>query len=813
MGALPRSHRAVMGIFGGGRVETGAITGRFSASSLLSEDDLIRLRMGRLIGREEIEGRQLLYFSGKARFLQHLLGLGVDWTRPAVRSSRPRTADGRQSFVFSHRTVSKRRWLTAGQTPSAKPALRGVGPGTAKKFSAYIRRPKAVEQHNGRAAIAGTTEAFRPDFWDAVEARERADGRIQSRVVAELPYEEEVGPEGRRRILERLGDEFDGLGLPWMGVVHRPDAHSDQRNYHLHLIYHDRAALQTSGGDLLFARKKCADCRDRGFIPRLRKRYAALVNDEFERAGLDHRWDPRRYDQMGIVKEPGEHLGVTAAALERKGIATRVGSRNVAREFAYRISRAEQDATMIASETLTTIERTKVVNEYVPQENAPRELTDAATEFVDAAIIYADWRSLEASRLIKLGLAQWTQEAMPSRLIQVARAGKVESEAAGEMADYLLWHLDNRTGILSDALDRMRLNVRQARQRLTQAEHRFDDEVLLHRLGRCRETVARLRQRQTTAGGKVTEQQWADGRKRWQQQQSAAQNELHRLHQELADDILPHLFGGALLASLQSISATPEGVEKLRDILQTWHMEGPGSAWAIRAARDQLNRMDRARWDVSLSQDKLDWMDGVDADPRQRQRLVLNAAAQAASGYSLEGEAERLEVLTAKIHRRPYLWRLAQERGLTGPLDEGRPAIEGDARSVAYGPDGSRGHAMESLPQRPKQQPLSDDQPTAERTAEPLRPADEPATSLKLGKDDEVRSALAGKSNEQLLAMRKATVEELAAHRGKPDAWSVAQKILLRHGLKVLDKHLAERGIETETQPRTRSRRNRGFEL
>ena len=406
---------------------------------------------------------------------------------------------------------------------------------------------------------------------------------------------------------------------------------------------------------------------------------------------------------------------------------------------------------------------------------------------------------------------------MPSRLIQVARAGKAESEAAGETADYLLWHLDNRIGVLTDALDRMRLNARQARDRLTQAERRFEDAVLLHRFGRCRETVVRLRQRQTTADGKVTEQQWADGRKRWQQRQSAAKNELRSLHRELSDDILPHLFGGALLASLQSISATPEGAEKLRDILQTWHMEDPGSAWAIRAARDQLNRMDRARWDVSLCQDKLDWTDGMDADPRKRQQLVLDAPAQAASGYSLEVESKRLEVLTAKVRRRPYLWRIARERGLTGPLDERHPAIEAtrhvDEPSVADGPDDSAGHAMDSLPQRPKQQPLSDDQPTAGRTAEPRRTADEPITALKLGKDDDGRSMLAGKSDEQLLAMRKATVEELAAHRGKPDAWSVAQKILLRHGLKVLDKHLAERSIEIKTRPRTRSRRNRGFEL
>ena len=800
-------------------METGTITGRFSASSLLSEDDLIRLRMGRLIRHEEIEGRQLIHFSDGARLLQHLLGLGVDWTRPALRSTRPRTADGRQSFVFSHRTVSKRRWLTAGQTLPSKPILRGVGPGTAKKFSAYIRRAEAVEQHEGRATVAGSAEAFRPEFWDAVEARERADGRIQSRIVAELPYEGDVGPEGRRRILQRLGEEFDDLGLPWMGVVHQPDAHSDRRNYHLHLIYHDRSAVEAPDGDLLLARKKCPDCRDRGFIPHLRKRYAALVNDEFQRAGLDRRWDPRRYDQMGLAKEPGEHLGVKATALERKGVATLVGSRNVAREFAYRIRLAEQDAATIASETLKALERTKIVGKYISHGDVPRELMNAAEAFIEAAIIYADWRSLEASRLIKLSLAQWLHHAMPSRLTQVARTGEVESEAAGETADDLLWHLDNRIGILTDALDRVRLNARQARDRLTQAERRFEDEVLLHRLGRCRETIVRLRQRQTTSGGKATEQQWADGRKRWQQQQSAAQNELRSLHRELADDILPHLFGGALLASLQNISAMPEGVEKLRDILQTWHMEDPGSARTIRTARDRLNRMDRARWDASLCQDKLDWMDKVDADPRQKKQLVVAPAAQTASSHALEVESERLEALAAKVRRRPYLWRIAQKRGLAGPLDEGYLAVEvesarhDDVRPVADRSDGRAGRQMRGSPYLLKQQPQPFDQPAAELKTEVQRPADQPTTSLKLGTDDDGTSVLAGKSDQQLLAIRKATVEELAAHRGKSDAWSVAQKILLRHGLRVLNKYLAELGIKTQTQSRKLPRRNRGFEL
>ena len=118
---------------------------------------------------------------------------------------------------------------------------------------------------------------------------------------------------------------------------------------------------------------------------------------------------------MGIAKEPGEHLGVKAAALERRGIATQVGSRNVARESAYRMRLAEQDTATIASETLKTIERAKIVGKQIAHGDVPRELMNAAEAFVEVAVIYADWRSLEASRVIKLKLAQGLHHAMPCR--------------------------------------------------------------------------------------------------------------------------------------------------------------------------------------------------------------------------------------------------------------------------------------------------------------------------------------------------------------------------------------------------------------
>lgn len=80
------------------------------------------------------------------------------------------------------------------------------------------------------------------------------------------------------------------MGLPWHGVVHRPDAHSDRRNYHMHLHYHDRPVLARRRGAWGFAAQKAAAPRARGFIKQLRTRFAEVVNGELERAGLRRRW-------------------------------------------------------------------------------------------------------------------------------------------------------------------------------------------------------------------------------------------------------------------------------------------------------------------------------------------------------------------------------------------------------------------------------------------------------------------------------------------------------------------------------------------
>lgn len=213
-------------------------------------------------------------------------------------------------------------------------------------------------------------------------------GRVQFRIVGELPYD--VDHDARVRILKGFSEEFEKRGLPYISVMHAPDHTNDDRNWHFHLVYHDRPVKRFTGdeGDHLWkldddAPKQVADrhavakaalaagmkehigkwdfavpyeyqtaCRHkkiafpftqqknrevtrRPFIPSLRKKLAELTNRELEAAQKDRRLDPRRYSEMGIHKAPDVHLGTQAARLESVGVPTQAGLTNEQNQWAF----------------------------------------------------------------------------------------------------------------------------------------------------------------------------------------------------------------------------------------------------------------------------------------------------------------------------------------------------------------------------------------------------------------------------------------------------------------------------------------------
>lgn len=190
-------------------------------------------------------------------------------------------------------------------------------------------------------------------------------GRIQIRFVAELPHE--VSAEDRALIVQNFCDHLgsfskdeDGnpVGMMYTAVIHAPDAHNDRRNYHLHVIAHDRPAKwlpvegmwdfeyreefnhkgeirtryplrQNKIGEVSQSKEKTGqEISGRNFIPAMRGEFARITNAVLEARGVERRLDPRRYDEIGIERTPTEHLGTRAAALEAVGVPTIVGRLN-----------------------------------------------------------------------------------------------------------------------------------------------------------------------------------------------------------------------------------------------------------------------------------------------------------------------------------------------------------------------------------------------------------------------------------------------------------------------------------------------------
>ena len=200
-------------------------------------------------------------------------------------------------------------------------------------------------------------------------------GRIQYRVVGELP--DELGVEGRFATLREFAAEFERRKMPFVAVMHAPDHHNNEKNWHFHLIYYDRPCRRISTSDIANLAKrgfrtdelepgmwdfavvtpkrgrtngkatplkqnKVAEVTGEAWIKTLRHELAAITNRHLAGAGVKRRLDTRRYTEMGIVADPQEHLGTRQAAAETRGETTKTGSANELRQ--WKAIMAEGDA-------------------------------------------------------------------------------------------------------------------------------------------------------------------------------------------------------------------------------------------------------------------------------------------------------------------------------------------------------------------------------------------------------------------------------------------------------------------------------------
>lgn len=278
-----------------------------------------------------------------------------DFSVISAPSTRPNSGAG-VTFHFKHSFVSKKNSISEGYRDQT----------SAPAHQRYIERAGAAEkmfdgdgeQREISFGNLGATKEERAEFWRKVERTESKAGRVQCRMIIELPHE--LSAEGREKAARAFMGKLGKRGFPHWAVIHAPDKHNDRRNYHLHAVYYDRPCSRLENGKWDFEvetevtwknrqkvikrplkQPKDSEARGKEWIRELRRSWANEANKLLTDEGLAKRYDPRPYRESGVRKMPTAHLGNKIALAESQGIDTKIGAENSRREMRFRLSRPD----------------------------------------------------------------------------------------------------------------------------------------------------------------------------------------------------------------------------------------------------------------------------------------------------------------------------------------------------------------------------------------------------------------------------------------------------------------------------------------
>ena len=294
-------------------------------------------------------------------------------------------------------------WRTVIDDPNCDPAILMAYADWAANMERLKKQPIALEGSGSNLRMVMKDHGF--VFADPIVNEERLKrdgfcfhdgrgGRTEYRLVFELPRE--FNYEQRAEALGRLCLQFKKAGCMYVAVIHAPDPHNCEDNYHIHLDFYDRKCRRLDGtaADLMHVKKqfepfveaeiknglyreqvrdrawdftvkrtypsnkctkthypfgathKSAAVRDIRFVAKVRKAFAADINAVAREAGHGNLYDPRSYAAMGMNCPASKKLGPAAHGLETKGVPTKVGLDNEAAQALFEmqlIERAHQD--------------------------------------------------------------------------------------------------------------------------------------------------------------------------------------------------------------------------------------------------------------------------------------------------------------------------------------------------------------------------------------------------------------------------------------------------------------------------------------
>lgn len=193
----------------------------------------------------------------------------------------------------------------------------------------FTRKSKVLETR----ILAPKNEHFeRVELWTlAAQKENRKDAREAREFEVGLP--KDLPLEESKKIAYNFAQKLvDRFGVAADVCIHKSGA-GDERNLHAHIMVTTRKVVGhdlTEKSDLELADhvlKKRGLPTGREQLKAIRKEWANTVNIELQKYGIAPISHLSLKDQ-GIDRKPQQHLGPHAAAMERRGISTRIGNEN-----------------------------------------------------------------------------------------------------------------------------------------------------------------------------------------------------------------------------------------------------------------------------------------------------------------------------------------------------------------------------------------------------------------------------------------------------------------------------------------------------
>lgn len=180
----------------------------------------------------------------------------------------------------------------------------------------FTKKEKVLFSNIYRTADSPEWASNRAELWNSCEEKENRKNSQFCRSF-DIALMKEFSLEKNIELVRNwVAQNYVYRGLVADVAIHAPHKNRDgttNENLHAHILIPTRKMNKDGWTE------KDREGNDKDFLKQVRTSWAEIVNAEFERKGMAERIDERTLEEQGIEREPQQHQGAKATAMERKG--------------------------------------------------------------------------------------------------------------------------------------------------------------------------------------------------------------------------------------------------------------------------------------------------------------------------------------------------------------------------------------------------------------------------------------------------------------------------------------------------------------